>query len=97
MSEYQVSGDEFINRQIKSHIVGFREAFDLFDREGDGNISSKDFLRSWRSFGFEADVNEVRQMLEDADEDGSGELQFVEFVFMVAGAQVPLFAQCRRA
>ena len=81
-----MSEDQFVAKEIKSHIVGFREAFDLFDRDGGGNISTAEFLRCWRSFGFQASVEEVEAMLVAADIDGSGEMDFKEFVFMVTQA-----------
>ena len=46
-------------REIKAYIMGFQEAFRLFDRSGEGTISSAEFLRCWQSFGFKAEAEEV--------------------------------------
>lgn len=80
-----VSEEPVIRRDVKSHLVGFREAFNLFDSEGRGVITDESFLRSWREYGFQATDEQVIEMLKIADEDGSGELEFDEFVHMVAG------------
>ena len=80
-------------KEIKSHLVSFREAFELFDRSGTGEVTSVEFTRSWRHFGFEASVEEVDAMLTAADTDNSGKMDFMEFVFMVANSTGEISSQ----
>ena len=88
-----MSDDPFIMKEIKSHLVSFREAFELFDRSGTGEVTSVEFTRSWRHFGFEASVEEVDAMLTAADTDNSGKMDFMEFVFMVANSTGEISSQ----
>ena len=78
-----VSDNEYIQQNIKSHLVSFREAFNLFDKEGSGNVTTEDFLEAWHSFGFQATSTEVEQTLALADTDGEDGLSFSEFVYMI--------------
>ena len=90
-----VSENPVIQKDIKSHIVGFREAFNLFDATGRGHVTSREFYRAWNAFGFTATEEEIESMLKIADTDGSGELEYDEFVLMVAGAKTSLTDQIR--
>jgi hypothetical protein len=60
-----------------------KEAFDLFDTDGSGNISSKEWRVAMRSMGFEPTKEESRAMLAEMDKDGSGTIDFEEFLEMV--------------
>ena len=46
-----------VQKEIKSHIVGFREAFNLFDVSGDGTVALEEFVDTWKSFGFQVAQN----------------------------------------
>ena len=76
-------------------IAGFREAFNLFDETGRGHVTSREFYRAWNAFGFTATEAEIESMLQIADTDGSGELEYDEFVMMIAGAKTSLTDQIR--
>lgn len=51
-------------------IVEFREAFRLFDKDGDGCITKEELGRVMRSLGQFARSEELQQMLQDIDVDG---------------------------
>ncbi|KAK7871297.1 hypothetical protein R5R35_007573 [Gryllus longicercus] len=61
----------------------FREAFRLFDRDGDGSITQLELGRVMRSLGQFAREEELRLMLREADADGDGNVSFEEFVSIV--------------
>jgi len=81
-----LSDDQTVQTQVKSILTGFREAFDLFDIEGDGGISDKDFLKRWHQFGFEATDEQVEALIRVGDVSNSGELEFEEFARMLSSA-----------
>ncbi|KAJ8682428.1 hypothetical protein QAD02_018220, partial [Eretmocerus hayati] len=62
----------------------FREAFRLFDKDGDGSITKEELGRVMRSFGQHARAEELRTMLEEIDIDGDGNVSFEEFVEIVS-------------
>lgn len=58
----------------------FREAFRLFDKDGDGSITKEELGRVMRSLGQFARTEELQQMLQEVDVDGDGNVSFEEFV-----------------
>ena len=60
------------------------EAFDIFDVDGDGTVSSKELGSLFRCFGARKSPSEIEEILLKFDEDGSGEIEFDEFVAMMA-------------
>merc|ERR1712146_873369 len=58
-------------------------AFDLFDTDGSGNIDSKELKVAMRALGFEPKKEEI-QKISDVDDDGSGTIEFNEFLQMMS-------------
>ncbi|XP_014206579.1 calmodulin-A-like [Copidosoma floridanum] len=64
----------------KSQMRELREAFRLFDKDGDGAITKDELGSVMRSLGQFARAEELREMLEEIDTDGDGNVSFEEFV-----------------
>lgn len=61
-----------------------KEAFNLFDTEGKGNIDVRELKAAFRALGFQVKKAEIRQMFVDMDKDlASATVTFDEFVEMV--------------
>lgn len=54
----------------------YREAFRLFDKDGDGSITKEELGRVMRSLGQFARTEELQQMLQEVDIDGILEALF---------------------
>lgn len=54
-----------------SFLAEFREAFRLFDKDGDGSITQEELGRVMRSLGQFAREEELQQMLHEVDIDGT--------------------------
>ena len=61
-----------------------KEAFDLFDTDGSGSRDAKELKVAMRALGFEPKKEEVRRMIAEVDKDGSGTIEFPEFLDMMA-------------
>jgi len=64
-------------------IAEFREAFSLFDKDGDGTIDNEELGTVLRSLGNQPTDEEVEDMIREADEDGNGTIDFAEFIKMM--------------
>ena len=57
-----------------------RQAFDLFDTDGQGVIDGNALKVVLRALGFEPRKEEVRKMIASVDKSGSGTIDFNEFL-----------------
>merc|ERR1712072_919928 len=57
-----------------------KEAFDLFDNDNSGAISVNELTAAMKSLGFDVKHAVVYNMVSDLDADGSGEIEFDEFL-----------------
>jgi len=60
-----------------------KEAFDLFDTDGSGNIDLKELTIAMKALGCEPKPGEIEKMIADVDDDGGGEIGFDEFLKMM--------------
>ena len=58
--------------------------FEMFDVDNDKSISVKELSTIMRSLGQNPTEEEVSKMMEDADDDGSGTIDFFEFCNLMA-------------
>ena len=64
-------------------IAEYKEAFDMFDKEGKGTISATDITKIMKNFGNPVSKKEVETMIAEIDTSGDGELDFEEFVTLM--------------
>ncbi|KAK9461727.1 calmodulin [Lipomyces oligophaga] len=72
--------DQLTEEQIKD----FKEAFALFDRDGDGQITTKELGTVMRSLGQNPSEAELADMINEVDTDNNGTIDFPEFLTMMA-------------
>ncbi|KAI0748708.1 hypothetical protein C8Q80DRAFT_1121064 [Daedaleopsis nitida] len=64
--------------------VQCREAFSLFDKDGDGTITTKELGTVMRSLGQNPTEAQLQAMINEVDGDGDGTIDFPEFMTMMA-------------
>ncbi len=64
----------------EDEILEIKQAFDLFDTDGGGSIDPKELKAAMTSLGFQAKNQTIYQMISDLDADGSGQIDFQEFL-----------------
>uniref|UniRef100_A0A8C5AQI0 EF-hand domain-containing protein n=1 Tax=Gadus morhua TaxID=8049 RepID=A0A8C5AQI0_GADMO len=70
---------------VKSKLTEeFKEAFSLFDKDGDGTITTKELGTVMRSLGQNPTEAELQDMINEVDADGNGTIDFPEFLTMMA-------------
>nr|BBN51000.1 yellow cameleon X 1.60 [synthetic construct] len=68
----------------EEQIAEFKEAFSLFDKDGDGTITTKELGTVMRSLGQNPTEAELQDMINEVDADGDGTIYFPEFLTMMA-------------
>lgn len=68
----------------EEQIAEFKEAFQIFDKDGDGSITTKELGTVMRSLGQNPSEEELTSMIEEVDKDGSGTIDFKEFISLMA-------------
>ncbi|XP_052769116.1 calmodulin-A-like isoform X2 [Mya arenaria] len=63
----------------EEEVQEYREAFNIFDRDGSGAISIKELEIAMRSLGQNPNEEELERMIKEVDKDGNQELDFEEF------------------
>ncbi|KAH7702073.1 Calmodulin [Aphelenchoides avenae] len=61
-------------------IEEFRDAFELFDKDGDGFVTAVELGTVMRSLGLEPTDEELDDLVREIDEDGNGTIELEEFV-----------------
>ncbi|CAL8332245.1 unnamed protein product [Boreogadus saida] len=79
-SLYACRADQLTEEQIAE----FKEAFSLFDKDGDGTITTKELGTVMRSLGQNPTEAELQDMINEVDADGNGTIDFPEFLTMMA-------------
>ncbi|CAM5083765.1 unnamed protein product [Natator depressus] len=68
----------------EEQIAEFKEAFSLFDKDGNGSITTGELGTVMRSLGQNPTEAELQDMIGELDTDGSGTVDFPEFLSLMA-------------
>ena len=68
----------------EEQISFFKEAFNLFDKDGNGFINTNELDSVLRSLGQNPTEVELQEMISEIDSDGNGSVDFPEFLTMMA-------------
>lgn len=68
----------------EEQIESLRCAFELFDTDGSGAISSSELGAVMRKLGHEPTQDELNDVINEHDADGSGQIEFQEFCVLMA-------------
>lgn len=72
-----------------------KEAFDLFDSEGNGVIDAKELKVAMRALGFEPKKEEVKKILVDIDRAGDGVIKYEDFLEIMTQKMVKYIIKIR--
>ncbi|KAH6569233.1 hypothetical protein BASA50_002850 [Batrachochytrium salamandrivorans] len=67
----------------EDEVTEFREAFALFDKDGDNTITTKELGTVMRSLGQNPTEAELQEMINELDADGNGTVEFDELMAMM--------------
>nr|XP_054500706.1 troponin C, skeletal muscle [Agelaius phoeniceus] len=79
-TDQQAEARAFLSEEM---IAEFKAAFDMFDADGGGDISTKELGTVMRMLGQNPTKEELDAIIEEVDEDGSGTIDFEEFLVMM--------------
>eukprot|EP00486_Rosalina_sp_Unknown_P001511 CAMPEP_0201574364 /NCGR_PEP_ID=MMETSP0190_2-20130828/18802_1 /ASSEMBLY_ACC=CAM_ASM_000263 /TAXON_ID=37353 /ORGANISM="Rosalina sp." /LENGTH=160 /DNA_ID=CAMNT_0048002503 /DNA_START=155 /DNA_END=637 /DNA_ORIENTATION=- len=78
---------DMMNRRlsINSEQAELRDTFNLFDKDQDGKISFDDLKKTLTQLGEAVTDQDVKDMIKEADLNGTGYIDFEEFKIMMSG------------
>ncbi|KAI4369662.1 hypothetical protein MLD38_018082 [Melastoma candidum] len=68
----------------EEQITELKEAFTLFDKDGDGCITMEELATVLRSLDQNPTKKELQEMIDEVDSDGNGTIEFGEFLALMA-------------
>ena len=76
--------DESIRALLdEEQIIELKGVFEMFDVDGSGAIDAKELKQVMQNLGMNPTEEEVNRMMQEADEDDSGEIEFKEFAILM--------------
>ncbi|GBG62061.1 hypothetical protein CBR_g28538 [Chara braunii] len=69
----------------EAQITDLKVAFELFDKDKDGTISTEELAEVMKKLGTTVSEEEVKMLIADVDADHSGKIEFDEFLDVMAG------------
>ena len=76
--------NSIIDNLTDEQVIEFREAFQAFDKDGNGSITTKELGTVMRSLGQNLSEAEIKEMIDIVDEDKNGTIDFQEFLNLMA-------------
>uniref|UniRef100_A0A7S2N8K9 EF-hand domain-containing protein n=1 Tax=Haptolina brevifila TaxID=156173 RepID=A0A7S2N8K9_9EUKA len=71
-----------------AQLVEIQTAFKRFDKDGDGHVEPKEIQRIMKDVGVDLPPSEVQKLIASVDDDGSGTVEFDEFVGILASNMI---------
>ena len=69
----------------QEQVEELRQAFDMFDRDKGGSISTRELGYTMRAMGMNPTEAEILDLLCEFDSDNNGTIEFEEFCLMMSG------------
>lgn len=70
-------------------VIQLEEAFNLFDADQSGAIDYRELKAAMKALGIQVKKEELKKMITDVDSDGSGSIEFPEFLEMMTAKMGP--------
>jgi len=84
MASGSTSKSDWASKLTSSQLEEFKEHFEMFDRDGDGTITTNELGTVMKNLGQNPSQDELKQMISEVDEDGTGDIDFDEFCTLMA-------------
>jgi len=78
------AGESLESKFTDERLAELREVFSLFDDDGNGSLDAKELSLVLRSVGLVPTEEEVKRMIDEVDADGSGCIEWPEFLFLMS-------------
>ena len=78
-------GELDLNPLFKEYMI--REAFNMFDEDGSGDIDKKEFRKLVQTLGLQLNEKKINELIGEIDKDGSGTIDYDEFFLMMSKFQ----------
>ena len=88
---------ENISSLTKEQLEEYKEAFDIFDKDGSGTITSDELRQVMTNLGKKCTVEDAKKMIADVDTNQNETVEFDEFIKMMQKSSIPKEEELKRA
>eukprot|EP00930_Biecheleria_cincta_P070323 TRINITY_DN57965_c0_g1_i1.p1 TRINITY_DN57965_c0_g1~~TRINITY_DN57965_c0_g1_i1.p1 ORF type:complete len:616 (-),score=151.25 TRINITY_DN57965_c0_g1_i1:24-1871(-) len=78
------AGESLESKFTEERLAELREVFNLFDEDGNGTLDADELALVMRSVGLVPSMQEIKNMIDEVDADGSGSIEWPEFLFLMS-------------
>ena len=68
----------------KEQVEEIKSAFELFDKDNSGSIDANELRDAMKALGIYLKMDQITQLIQRIDKDGSGVVEFDEFMALMA-------------
>ena len=83
IDRFPLTESEMTNKMNEEQIAEFKEAFSIFDKNGDGAISREELGNVMKSLGQDPTETDLQDIINEVDADRDGAINFQEFLIMM--------------
>jgi len=83
-----VSIEKAVAALNEMEIMTYQDAFNVFDKDRSGSICARELKSALTVIGQHPSDDDVSRLLDDADMDGDGEIQFPEFLILLVRKKI---------
>lgn len=84
------------SKSMEQKLAKYEEIFNRYDADGSGTIEARELGQVMRDLGHEMTAEELDTMVAAIDQDGSGEIDFEEFMQAITGKMSKMFADMNK-
>merc|ERR1712048_297229 len=87
----EIAGEEVVEDDGLKMYKTLKDTFNAFDKDGNAELGYPEYNEAWKFLGRQGSEADIKKAFDSVDIDGSGLIEWTEFVFSLMGAKAANF------